>query len=278
MTGIVVSGIGIGTVIMPPIASWLISNYGWRHSYLIVGIIALALIVGVAQLIKREPDQIEHSPFAAGRVRQDITTTEVAGFSLWKAISTRQFWIFSGAVSSMFFCQQIMIVHMVSYATDLEITEIIAASILSVIGGLSIVGRVGVGGVCDRIGNRLSLLIVLALLSVALFWLLLAKELWMFYLFAVVFGFSYGGLVALNTPITAELFGLRSIGAILGMVIFISSVGGALGPIVASCILDINGSYQLVFRICAGASVAGLILAVLLRPPRREGLTSGMAA
>lgn len=270
MAGIVVSGIGAGTVIMPPVASSLISNYGWRMSYVIVGAIALVLIVVAAQFLRRAPSEIGQLLDNGSEVKQVGLVPEAGEFSFWRAIRTGRFWIYAGAVSSMFFCQQIMIVHMVPFATDLEISPISAASIVSVIGGLSIAGRIGMGSASDRIGNKLSLVIVLVLVSVSLFWLLLAKELWMLYLFAIVFGFAYGGLVALNTPVTAELFGLSSLGAILGMVIFVSSVGGAIGPIVAGRIFDTSNSYQMVFVVCAGVSVAGVILAALLRPSRAK--------
>jgi len=87
----------------------------------------------------------------------------------------------------------------------------------------------------------------------------------MFYLFAIIFGFGYGGVAALMSPVPAELFGLRSLGVIVGVAMFSFTVGGAIGPVLAGSIFDITGSYQLAFLICAGVSVIGLILSSLFK-------------
>jgi len=272
VTGVVVSGIGAGTMIVPPVATQLITTYGWRTSYIIIGVIALVLIVVAAQFLRHDPSQVGQLPYGAGEVEAESSDLEAKGFSLQEAIRSRQFWILCALYFSFLFGQQTMMVHIVPHATDLGISAVSAASILSVIGGLSIAGRIGMGSAGDRIGNKPSIVIVFILMSVALFWLLGAKELWMFYLFAVVFGFGYGGLIALQSPTVAQLFGLRAHGVILGMVIFGATIGGAIGPLVAGRIFDITGGYQLIFLICAVLSVVGLILALTLRIPGREGL------
>ncbi len=272
MTGIAVSGIGAGTVIMPPVATQLISIYGWRTSYIIVGCVALVIIVIGAQFLRRDPRQVGQLPYGAGEVKAEGLDSGARGFSLQEAIRTGQFWIFSAAMFLFLFSQQTMMVHIVSHATDLGISAILAANILAIIGGLSIGGRIGMGSAGDRIGNKLAFIIIFILASVALFWLQVAQELWMLYLFAVVFGFAYGGQAALMSPIIAELFGLRAHGAVLGMLLFVTLIGGALGPLVTGRIFDVTDSYYLAFSICAGLMVIGLILVSLLKPPRREGL------
>ena len=69
MTGIAVSGIGIGTMIMPLVANWLISSYGWRTSYIVVGITVLVLIILVAQFLRRDPGQMGQLPYGADEVK-----------------------------------------------------------------------------------------------------------------------------------------------------------------------------------------------------------------
>jgi len=271
MTGIVLSGVGVGTMIMPPVANQLISSYGWRTSYFIIGIIALVLIVAAAQFLRRDPGQVGQLAYGAYEVKVDNVDLGTKGFSFREAVRTRQFWMVSVLFFAFLFYQHAISVHIVPHATDTGISAIGAASIMSVIGGLSIVGRIVMGSAGDRIGNKLSLVIVLVLALGALFGLIAARELRMFYLFAVLFGFGWGGLSALMSPVVAELFGLKAHGAILGMVLFISAVGGAIGPLIAGRVFDITGSYQLVFLICVVLSVMGLILAALLRPTGREG-------
>jgi len=140
---------------------------------------------------------------------------------------------------------------------------------------LGTVGRVIMGGASDRIGAKRALIISFILVSLALFWLQVAKELWMLYLFAVIYGFSYGGLSALLSPMTAEQFGLSSLGVILGVIMLGGATGAAIGPVVAGYIFDITGSYYPAFLIYAIAAVIGLILISLLKPTGKEVGTIG---
>ena len=272
MTGLVVSGIGIGTIIMPPIATRLILNYGWRTSYFIMGIVALVVIIIAAQFLRRDPGQIDQLPYGVSEAKQDNLIAEARGLSLREAIHTRQFWMLCVLFLSHGVGQQAVIVHIAPHATDLGISTILAANILSIIGGLSIAGRVGMGSASDRIGIKSTLIIGLTLLSVALFWLVVAKELWMLYSSAILFGVGYGAMMALMSPIVAELFGLRAHGTILGVASFAMMIGGGTGPLMAGQIFDITGSYQLGFLLSAVLSVIALVMASLLRSTRREGL------
>ena len=272
MTGIVEAGTGIGTVIMPPVANWLIFNYGWRTSYIIVGIIVLLPIVLAAQFLKRHPEQIELLPYGADEATGENLNLQARGFSLQQAVHTRQFWLLCGIYFSFLFCVQTIMVHAVIYATGLGISPTSAASILVIIGGLSIAGRVMIGSAGDRIGNKPALTISLALMSLTLFGLVATKGIWALYLFAAIFGFIYGGLVVLISPLVAELFGLRSHGVILGIVAFCSGIGGAIGPVMAGHIFDITGSYQLAFLVCGAIGFVSSILTLLLRPANRKGL------
>jgi MFS family permease len=103
-------------------------------------------------------------------------------------------------------------------------------------------------------------------LLAALLWLLITKELRMFYLFATAGGFAYGGMAALISLISVELFGLGYIGLIIGVFTFSTTIGEATGPAVAGGIFDTTGSYQLAFLICTALSVITIILASLVKP------------
>ena len=266
MTGLIVSGIGLGTIIVPPIASRLIATYDWRISYVIVGTTALVLLMIAAQFLKRDPGQIGQLPYGADEVKQESLKLEARGLSLQQAIHTRQFWLLFILLFCFGFGLQTVMVHIVPHATDLRISAATAANILAIIGGLSIAGRVIMGSVADRIGNKLALTISFILMLVALSWLLAAKEVWMLYLFAVVFGFGYGGMVVAESPIVAELFGLSSHGVILGIVSFAWTIGSAIGPVMAGHIFDTAKSYQPAFLVCAILSAIGIVLAILLTP------------
>jgi len=167
-------------------------------------------------------------------------------------------------------------VHIVAHAIELGIPALNAASIIAVVGGVNAAGRVGIGSAGDRIGNMRCLAISFVLMTTALLLLTVAAEMWRLYLFGVIFGLGYGGLAALMSPVPAELFGLRSIGTIVGAVMCSFTLGGAVGPVLAGRISDITGSYQVAFLACAAVSVIGTILSVLIRPAgKTEGCVAG---
>ena len=112
-------------------------------------------------------------------------------------------------------------------------------------------------------------LLVLVVIGVGL-WLVAARELWMLYLFAIIFAFGYATMVALMSPIIVELFGLSSVGILLGIVNFAATIGCAIGPVLAGWLFDINGSYQLAFLLSAAASLIGLIITLFLKPIPRQ--------
>ncbi|MBA7631818.1 L-lactate transporter [subsurface metagenome] len=271
MIGIALAGTGVGTMIMPPVANWLISSYGWRTSYAIIGISVLILIISAAQFLRRAPGQMQQLPHGQDGGQEEGPNTEARGFSLQEAMRTRQFWLFCTAYFGFGVFLQVIMVHIVLHAIGLGISASAAANIFVAIGGLTVVGRITMGSASDRIGNRSILIGCFALMTAALAWLLVAKELWMLYLFAVVFGFAYGGLVAVQSPLVADLFGMRSHGVILGVIVFIITIGAAVGPVMAGGIFDITGGYNPAFLVCVAFSIAGIILALLLRPITKGG-------
>ena len=265
MTGIALSSVGIGTMIMPPLLTWLISTNGWRNSYIIVGIIVLVLVILAAQFLRRDPSQMGQLPDGANEVTIESSNLEAGGFSLQEAIHTKHFWMLGAMFFCGAFCLQSIMVHITPHATDLRISAASAASILAIIGGLSIVGRIIIGSAGDRMGSKTAFIITFVMMSVSLFWLVTAKEIRALCLFAVVFGIAYGGFIVLFSPSVAELFGLNSHGVILGIITFVGTIGGAIGPVLAGGIFDATDSYTLAFVGCGIISTIGLILTLLLR-------------
>ena len=270
MAGIVVAGGGIGGIIVPPLANWLISAYGWRDAYIIMGALILAIIIVAAQFLKRDPTQMGQEPYGVGKVgeqRLDLTTE---GLSLMEAVCTRQFWMTVGMLFCFGFCIMTTMLHIVPHATDIGISAAIAANVLATLGGSTPIGGIVLGGVADRMVNRQGYIICFILISAAMFWLLIASEVWMLYLFAVAMGLGSGGAVALMSPLTAELFGIRSHGLVFGVCLACQTIGSAVGSFVAGHIFDLNGSYQVAFLICAALGIVGLILAATLRPIKNQ--------
>jgi len=267
MTGIVLSGVSIGTLIGAPVASRLISAYDWRMSYIVVGGIVLVVGVLAAQFLRRDPTQANQGPYSGSEGEKQEPVSETHSLSLREAVHTQQFWLASGMFFCLGFCVYTIMAHIVLHANGLGISPTSAADILATIGGLSIVGRIVLGSAADRFGNRRVFIVGFILMAATLFWLVSAKEAWGLYLFAAVFGLAFGGCITSESPLVARLFGLSSHGLILGVVNLLGfTLGAAVGPLIAGYIFDMTSSYQLAFIVTAATGVVGLILTVLLKP------------
>jgi len=273
MTGIVLAGGGVGITIMPPLVARLIITYGWRISYIWVGLVTMIIIIVAAQFLRRNPAQMGQLPDGVDETGTGSSGLQAEGFSLRQVIRTREFWMLCAIFSCLWFSANAVWVHIVIHAIDLGIPATSASSIPAVMGGVGIVARIMMGTAADKIGFKATLLIGFALMAVSLLWLLVARELWAFYLFAVGFGFGFAGLAVLESPLVARLFGLASLGVILGSIEFGSTVFGVTSPIIAGYIFDIMDNYRLAFLICAAVSGMGSVLTLLLRPISEKGGT-----
>ena len=139
--------------------------------------------------------------------------------SLNQALRTRNFWLLWLVWVSFSFCLHLVLTHIVPYVTDAGIRVTEAAVVLALISGSSIPGRLLMGGISDRIGRRSSAVICALLQIGAMIWLVWAKELWRFYFFAMVYGFSFGGFDIPVTALIGDIFGLQSLGAIMGALV-----------------------------------------------------------
>ncbi len=263
---ITITGFNLGGIVAPVLIQQLIDAYDWQRSFLILGAIPFIITIPLAQLMKRGGQQIKLNSYIENKPVEEnkSTVSAVWGLSLNEAIRTRWFWFFSFMQLSFGFCVQTITVHIVPYATDVEIPAIIAASILSISAGSSIAGNLAIGFFYARIGGRLALTACLALFTLTLVWLLFTTETWMFYVFAVVFGLARGGIIPLLTVVAAELFGLRHLGSVGGAFLFFSTVGGILGNPFAGLIFDVSGSYSLAFGIDVIISTLAVILGLIL--------------
>ena len=265
MTGIVAAGTGFGALIAPPVVSRLVSSYGWRASYVVVGGIVLGVVVLCAQFIRHDPARMGQVAYGDGGEREKVLRQDIKELSLSEAAYTMQFWIVFGMIFSLGFCVFAIMVHIAPHAAEIGISTASAANILATVGGASILGKVLLGKTADRIGNRQTFIIGFILMLAALFMVLPTKGELMLYLFGVVYGFGFGGCIASESPLVAELFGLSSHGLILGVISFSFLLGGAFGPFLFGLIFDMTGSYRWGFLACGVVSFIGLLLTVILK-------------
>jgi len=265
MSGIVKVGTGTGQLVIPLAASLLITTYGWRSSYVVIALFSMLMLAGAGQLLRRDPSQKGLLPDGDTQTRSVGSPLGETGLSFHEALKTRQFWTICFINLTIMFSLMMILVHIVPHAIDLGFPATTAAGVLSTIAGASMVGRLLIGITADRAGIRACMIFCFTLLVLAFLWLRMAKELWMLYLFAGVYGIGHGGHFTLISPLVAEHFGIRSHGLLFGIVLFAGNVGGAVGPVLAGHLFDITGSYSSTFWICAVAGLTGLGLILSLR-------------
>lgn len=262
MTGTIIAGIGAGISAGPLIANWLVSDNGWRNSYFILGISTLVLIFLLAPFLVGEPRKMGLLPF--GDANESGFGTH--GFSLGEALHTKRLWMLIFIYLAFGFCLESILVHIAPYAINLGILPDVAANIIAIIGAGSIAGRLIMGTVSDRATNRKVITFGYIMLVIALIILQVAKTMWPLYLFAAIFGFAYGNIYVILSPIVVELFGMTAHGAILGVIILGATIAGAIGPIAFGWIFDTTRSYQTAFLVSLIFGIMGLILVWFIRP------------
>ena len=262
---ILATGFGVGAIVSPLLAHALLATRRWQEAFLILGIVAWAVIVPLAQLVRKSPYQVGQRPYGeSDNGDDDALESSVEGVSLRQAMRSAPVWIYGTLGLLFFFCLQAIVVHIVPHATASGIPEVAAAGMLSVIAGCSVLSRASAGFVSDKFGPRPAFSLCLILSTLALGWLIFAGEIWAFYLFAVVFGLAYGGVVPLATLVPSELFGTKSLGVIIGALMLYHTIGGAGGAPFAGYMYDTTGSYDAVLPVLAVVSLIAAVLGVVL--------------
>jgi len=271
--GVVGSGAGLGMLLIAPFATYLISSFGWRMAYTIIGFIAWLIVIPLSRLLRKNPyeigalpDGIRASEMGIGEPSRESSTPQT-GLSLIQASGTGNFWLFGSIWLLYAFCYLLILTHIVPHATDMGIPAMEAATVLSLIGGGNIAGRLIMGRVSDSIGRTMTAITCALLVAGAMIWLIWSQDLWMLYLFGVVCGFSFGGLDSPVTALIGETFGMRSIGVIMGALNVAWGIGSAIGPALGGLIFDASKSYSTAFLIGA---LAMLTVALLIALVRRE--------
>lgn len=274
MTGIVVSGVGIGGLIVPPVLTRLIETTDWRIAYIIQAGLVLVFISG-AGLFFRRPTSHLHAPAAVAANTPPVP----AGQAIREALTTGRLWL----VILVFFCSGYgaftIMVHLVPHAENMGISPLSASTLLAVMNGISLVGILGLGSALgDRLGGRRVFQIAFIAMLAGMLVLLFAGELWALYIFAALFGIAVGALGAAESPLIAQLFGMKSHGMTLGLAGIGFTGGTAVGPLVTGLIYDATGEYMAAFIVTAAVAVLGFIVISLIRPVRREETVTGTSS
>ena len=268
------SGASFGMFIFPPLTTALITAYGWRATYLILGLMAVAAIISCATFIVRDPEKMELHP--DGLPPQEPPPSHAAhdmslatDWTLAEAKRTRAFWLLTVIFTLTWLVVFMPMVHIVPFAIDLGISHFRAAMTISIIGFAGFAGRLGIGAISDRLGRVPSLGVCLLLQALAFLGFTISTGLGILYPAAALFGFSYGGITALFPAVIGDFFGRIAVGAIVGFIFALAGSQAAFGPIIAGYIYNATRSYSAAFELSAALNAAALLLTLLLTKPQR---------
>jgi len=262
---IVATGFGMGAFITPLIVQKLISTVDWRKAFLIIGLVPLAITVPLAQFIRKSPDQMGLTPYEDSGTREAVTPDgKVGGYSFHEMLRSKIFWILGIINFGFGIGLQTVTVHIVPHGIDNGIPPAIAAVFLTIIAGSSVPGKFFSGFISDKIGSTRTLILSITLMTISLALLIFINTVNMFYLFALLFGVSYGMTIPLWTIVASDLFGVESLGVIFGSLFFFNVTGGAVGAPLSGWIFDVTGSYTPAFISITVVGIISVIFSLIL--------------
>jgi len=268
--GLVNAGLGLGIMLVPPLARVLITAFGWRTTFAVFGLLVWGVaLVAVRRIYDRPADLglVEYGGLAAvpGRAAAG------ASFPPGQALRHPAFWLIALIHFACCAAHSGPIFHMVAHAMDLGVGKLAAAGMLGLSGATSIAGRIGSGLLADRFGAKPALVGMLGLQAATLSGYLAAQTEVPLFAVALAFGVSYGGAMPLYGLVVREYFGERVMGTAFGGIFFVSAIGMGLGAYAGGWLYDGLGSYwtlHLSSTLIGGAAVAA---ALALRAPEPVG-------
>jgi MFS family permease len=263
---LVSAGMGMAPMTMSPLVAWLVSQYDWRTSMLILSCVVAAIMIPVSLMVRRPPAlQAGSSAPSAGVFAQD-------DMSLGDALRSPQFIIL---LATNFFCcatHSGPIIHTVSYAVSCGIPMIAAVTIYSVEGLAGMGGRIVFGLLGDRLGAKRVLVAGLLAQAFGALGYVFAGQLAAFYAVAALFGFIYAGTMPLYSVLVRENFPLKMLGTVIGGLSMAGSLGMATGPLAGGLIYDTFGSYAWLYIGSWAVGLGAFFIILTFRPfPKAQG-------
>ncbi len=177
------------------------------------------------------------------------------------------------------FATTAVIVHQVPFLEEqIGFSETAAAASVTIMIGISIVGRLGFGGAADRYSGTVVMAIGLSFTAIGLLLYSVIQAPWQAVFPLFFFGIGFGSAIPLRSVLQAEFFGLQAFGAIQGMILTVTTFFAFVGPVMAGFMYDATESYRLAFLVLACGPAIGVPLVLTLRPGKATGIKEPAAA
>lgn len=279
-------GAGIGGLICAPAAAILITHFGWRAAFVIMGIFIWCIAIPLAFVVREKPSDMGLMPDGdksadnkispdpsislkkAGSPHQDLNSPD---YSLKEALKSSAFWFLALSFFFQGMAHSVVTVHTVPALTDAGIAMKQAAFSIGLLTLVSVIGRLAFGTLGDYFDKRYLFMTAYALMGSGVLVLMNANTMGMVWIFIFLFGIGFGGSIPLMPAIRAEYFGRAALGKIQGFMTPLSMAAGAVGPIFAGYVFDTTGSYRIAFLATGGLTFLAVIFMFFAQPVKKQG-------
>lgn len=271
--GLTFMGSGVGGMIFNPVANYIILNYGWRQSYLVLGIIILVTTIPIVLIFMSEkPSDKGLLPYGYENSSKGVLDTSAKGVMLGEAVKTKIFWIMVVGLILITIIAMGVQMHIASYLTDIGYSPTFAASVISINMGVVILGKILLGYIFDKVGCEKGVIFVGLQVFLGVLALLFASKYPAIIVFIICWGIGNCMGTIVPALITSEIFGKKDYSTIVGVVNAVVLLGAALGSAVTGKLYDMSGGYTLAWMtyLILTVIMVGLILISLVLGKRKN--------
>ena len=260
-------GIGVGGAVVPLLAHWLTAELGWRTALQILGALMIAIAFPMAWFVKEDPalgtapGTGPPAPHPAPGIRHQAPALP----SLRPVLTSPAFYLLViGSMCSIGAVGGTMQNLKLFLSLDVKLAQGEVAQIASLVLVGSLIGRIGMGYLADRFPKKYVMLLIYTIVACAIPLLYQADQGWARYTFALLFGIGLGGDYMIIPLMAAELFGVKVLGRLMGLVLTADGIAEATAPMLVASIRDSTGSYATGFSVLIALAAAGAIAVALL--------------
>ena len=250
--GIMVSGFGASGVLVPIIVR-LIDSYGWRVTFIVLGVGLWGMGIPMSLIIRNTPEECGWGPDGTRSIPEPSATKDEETRDrrpLKTALGKRTFWYLNIAEAIRMLSVTAVVTHVMPYLSSIGISRAVAGMVAAGIPLCSIAGRFGLGWLSDYTQKRHVMALSFFLLAMGMLTFGYVEILWLFIPFLFFFPSGLGGSMVVRGTILRESFGRESFGTLLGITLGSASIGGIIGPTFAGWAFDVTGSYHGVWIGC----------------------------
>lgn len=268
--GLTMAGNGLGPFLFSPLVTWVILRWDWQTAYVVLSVLMTALIGLSCLFLRNAPQDMGLLPYGAPSTPSPPAAAPPASTrraetlgSLWRPVLRMEgFWTLACINFFCCMCHSVPLVHIVVFAQSAGLSAFASSWVLALMSLSSVAGRVAWGVFADRHGARLTLMLTLFLQGTLVLWLVNTQDPVIFFLYAIAWGFGYGGVNTQYGVVARELYGPRFFGPGFAGQMCFAMMGMAVGGFLGGYLYDISHSYTVTWLISFGAGLISSLLAM----------------